>query len=122
MLQAYTREPETALEGSNREEELTERAQELTDRTDNQFQTYQIVVGTSPTPVAMRPDGFVTIENMGTQDVFLGNTGVSTITGLLLPGTKGKSVKIKTKGDIYAVSSVPTTICVVVGAEVDLSN
>lgn len=119
-----TRQPEDALVGSNGEDELSERAAAMLDakEIDTQFQTYQILVGTSPTLIANQPDQNVTVEMLGALDCFLGNNAVTITTGLLLPGTKGKAVQIKTKGDIYAVAAVAVLVCVVVGAEVNLTN
>ena len=129
MIQGkYSREPETALQGSESEDELSQRAADLMDATDDQLQTYQINVQSSPTAIAIRPKDFVTIENLSGNDIFIGNAQVSLNTGILLPGTGGgganhKCVKIKGKGDIYAVSATPNSlVCVAINAEVTFLN
>ena len=121
----FVRAPEIALAGSNGEEDLTEAAADL--RTDTQLQTYQVSIGTAPTPIAIRPDGWVTVQNLGSNDVYLGGTGVSVTNGFLLPGTGGavggashRAVRIKGNGDIYGVAAVSGSVCVAVGEEVVL--
>lgn len=47
----------------------------------------------------------VTITNLGTTDVFVGNTGVTTATGQLLAGVKGTSLTLPTGAAIYGVVS-----------------
>ena len=123
-MKTFERQEDSILAGSNTDLELMDAAQAVMDanQTDGQFQTYQIPVGTSPTPIAMQPDGFVTILNLGTQDVFIGNAQVSILSGFLLAGVKGKAIKIKGRGDIYAIAAVATTICVAINAEVDVAN
>lgn len=44
-----------------------------------------------------------TVENSGTTDVFLGGSGVTTSTGLLLPGTKGASANFATQAALYCI-------------------
>lgn len=123
-MKTFERSEYGVLQGSNTDQELLDAAQQIMEDngTDKQFQTYQIPVGTSPTPIAMQPDGFITVMNLGTQDVFLGNAQVSVLSGFLLAGVKGKAIKIKTRGDVYAIAAVATTIAVAINAEVDVAN
>lgn len=123
-MKTFERDEDSILTGSDTHEDLMNRAQDVTssNRADQQFQTYQIPVGTTPTPVAMQPDGFITVMNLGAVDVFLGNAQVSALSGFLLAGTKGKAIKIKTRGDVYAIAAAPATISVAINAEVDVAN
>jgi len=50
----------------------------------------------------------VTIENLGTTDVFLGPSGVSATSGHLLPGVKGATITIPTSAAIYGVAATGT--------------
>jgi hypothetical protein len=47
----------------------------------------------------------ITITQLGTTDVFLGNVSVTISTGDLLTGTKGTSKTYKTTAAIYGVTS-----------------
>jgi hypothetical protein len=69
--------------------------------------TAQVSVATSSTQVvaARAGRGSVKITNLGTTDVFVGVTGVTTTTGDLLPGTKGASITIPTNAAVFAVAS-----------------
>jgi len=69
--------------------------------------TAQISVATTSTQVvaARANRGSVKITNLGTTDVFIGNTGVTTTTGDLLPGTKGASITVPTNAAVFAVAS-----------------
>lgn len=69
--------------------------------------TAQVSVATTSTQVvaARAGRGSVKITNLGTTDVFIGNTGVTTATGDLLPGTKGASITIPTNAAVFAVAS-----------------
>jgi hypothetical protein len=69
--------------------------------------TAQVSVGTTSTQVvaARSGRGSVKITNLGTTDVFIGNTGVTTTTGDLLPGTKGASITVPTNAAVFAVAS-----------------
>lgn len=46
----------------------------------------------------------VTIENMGTTDIYLGGPNVTTVTGFLLMGTRGASVTWPVQAPIYGVT------------------
>lgn len=50
------------------------------------------------------------IVNIGTVDVYLGQVGVTTATGHLLPGTKGSSVSIPTRDAVYAITGASTSL------------
>lgn len=50
----------------------------------------------------------VTITNHGTTDVFLGNTGVATTTGMLLVGIKGGAITISGSAAIFGIVSAST--------------
>lgn len=120
--QVFQRQPEMALEGSNLDEDLTEKAASVVYGTDQMLQTYQVPVGLTPTPVAIRPDTFCSVENLGAIDVYLGGNNVSVGNGILLVGIKGKAIKFKGKADIYAIAASAVSIAVVVGSEVDFAN
>jgi hypothetical protein len=54
----------------------------------------------------------VLITNLGTTDVYIGNTGVTTSTGTLLLGTKGTALFIPTTAAIYGiVASGTQSVC-----------
>lgn len=74
------------------------------------FSTSQTVVATTATPIVAERSGrdTVVIENHGTTNVFLGNSGVTTSTGLLLPGVVGASVAIETTEAIYGIVGTGT--------------
>lgn len=69
--------------------------------------TSQVSVATTSTQVvaARALRGSVKITNLGTTDVFIGVTGVTTTTGDLLPGTKGASITVPTNAAVFAVAS-----------------
>ena len=46
----------------------------------------------------------VIIENLGTTDVYIGVSGVTTATGFLIPGTKGANVPVTFTGAIYGIT------------------
>jgi hypothetical protein len=68
--------------------------------------TGQVNVGTSATLIvaarAVRQN--LTIVNMGTVDIYIGNAGVTTATGLLLAGIRGANISITTPLAVYAVA------------------
>lgn len=70
----------------------------------------QVSVTTSSTQVvaARATRKAVRITNLGTTDVFIGVTGVTTTTGDLLVGTKGASVTIFTSAAVFAVVGTGT--------------
>ena len=67
--------------------------------------TAQVDVGSSPTLIiAARDDRrAVLVVNHGTADVFIGDSTVSALTGLLLPGTKGAALSVPTDVAIYGI-------------------
>lgn len=50
----------------------------------------------------------VTIENLGATDTFLGASGVTSSTGMLLVGTKGSAVTIYTQAAVYGIVGTGT--------------
>lgn len=70
----------------------------------------QVTVGTSPTLLVARrsPRGSVTVINLGTVDVWLGGSGVTATTGILLAGVKGQTVTLSTSAAVYAVVGTGT--------------
>ena len=50
----------------------------------------------------------VTIENSGTTAVYLGGSGVTTATGVLLPGVLGASITLQTTAAIYCIVASST--------------
>lgn len=74
------------------------------------IQTGQATVGATATLICagMYGRGSVTIVNHGTVDVFLGGSGVAAGTGVLLPGTKGASIKLDTDADVYGIVATGT--------------
>lgn len=50
----------------------------------------------------------VTFVNLGTTDVYLGKSNVSTTIGQLLVGVKGTQITIKTRSPIYAIVGTGT--------------
>lgn len=76
--------------------------------------TAQVSVGTTSTQVvaARAGRGSVKITNLGTTDVFIGVTGVTTTTGDILPGTKGASITIPTNAAVFAVAATAQTVSV----------
>lgn len=72
-----------------------------------QFDTSQVSIGASALIVAARNGRFaVTIYNNGTDTVFIGNQGVTTVTGLPLPA--GGAVSIDTAAAVYGVAASGT--------------
>ena len=69
------------------------------------FATSQVTVGTTPTLISAARDGTdtVTIENLGTTGVYIGNAGVTTTTGFLIPGTAGASLTLEATTAIYGI-------------------
>jgi len=72
----------------------------------------QVSAGTTSTQIVAARSGrmAVTIVNGGTNDVFIGVTGVTITTGVLLPGTKGASVTIPTQAAVFGVAAVAQTV------------
>lgn len=69
------------------------------------FETAQVVIGTTPTLIAAARPGSddITIENLGTTQVFLGNASVSTTTGFQLPGVAGASVTLPVTVALFGI-------------------
>ena len=71
------------------------------------FQTSQVTVDTTSGGklIAARYPGrnAITITNLGTTDIYIGNSGVTTATGTLLPGVKGASLTIPTQDAVYGI-------------------
>lgn len=65
----------------------------------------QITVADTETVIVASRTGRkgVIITNLGTTDVWLGNTGVTTANGTLLLGTKGSAMFIPTTAAIYGI-------------------
>lgn len=82
--------------------------------------TYQVLVGTSPTAIATSPGGCITVFNLGTTDIFLGSSSVSLTNGIILPGTKGACLKLESCDDWYAIAASPALIAVIVGTPAGL--
>jgi len=74
--------------------------------------TGQAVVGTSATPIVAARAGrsSVTLINLGTTDVYVGGSGVTAATGLLLIGAKGGGLVIDGEAAIYAIAAGAQTI------------
>lgn len=72
--------------------------------------TGQVTVGTAATLICsgVYALGSLVIVNHGTTDIFIGNAGVTTATGLLLPGVKGASVELDFAGDVYGIVAAGT--------------
>lgn len=72
--------------------------------------TGQVSIGATATLIAAARPGrsSVTIVNGGTTDVFIGGSGVTTTTGMLLSGTKGQLITIPTSGAVYGVVATGT--------------
>lgn len=69
------------------------------------FSTGQVSVGTSATLLFTAQPGVdeVTIQNLGTTEVFLGKAGVTTSNGFPLPGVAGASITLPVTEAIYGV-------------------
>jgi hypothetical protein len=80
----------------------------------NTIATAQVSVGTSSTQIvaARSGRGSVKITNLGTTDVFIGNTGVTATTGDLLPGTKGASIVVPTTAALFGVAGAAQSVSV----------
>lgn len=50
----------------------------------------------------------ITIVNHGTTAVYVGQSGVTTATGVLLPGVEGASITIPTQAAVYGIVSAGT--------------
>ncbi len=76
--------------------------------------TAQVSVGTSSTQIvaARAGRGSVKITNLGTNDVYIGVSGVTTGNGDLLPGTKGASIVVPTNAAIFGVAGTAQTVSV----------
>src|SRR5215467_935509 len=74
--------------------------------------TGQVTVGATATLIAAARPGRVsiTIINNGTTDVFLGPSGVTATTGLLLLGIKGTAITISGSAAIYGIVGSGTQI------------
>ena len=81
-------------------------------RASDNIATNQILVGTTAggTLIAAARIGrnAVTITNLGTTDVYIGASGVTTGTGALLVGTKGASITIPTSAALYGIVGAGT--------------
>jgi hypothetical protein len=77
----------------------------MTKTMNEDFSTAQVSVGSTATKIYTGQSGVdeVTIANLGTTDVFIGKSGVTTSTGFLLPGTKGASLTLCSTVDIYGI-------------------
>lgn len=83
--------------------------------------TGQILIGTSPTPIVSNPGGCLTIINLSNTDIYLGGSGVSTSSGILLPGTKGATLKLETCDDWYGIVALGTArVAFIVGTPAGL--
>lgn len=67
--------------------------------------TSQATTGTAATLLVSQRNGrgAVTIENLGTTPVYIGNSGVTVANGFLIPGSAGASVTIPTGAAIYGI-------------------
>jgi hypothetical protein len=77
------------------------------------FTTTQATVTTTAAVIvaARRGRDSVTLQNHGTTDVFIGATDdVTTLTGFLLPGTKGASITVPATTDIYGIVGAGTQV------------
>lgn len=65
----------------------------------------QISVGTSATLICAQRDQRrgILVVNHGTTDVYIGNSNVTTSSGILLTGTKGASISIPGNMAIYGI-------------------
>ena len=68
--------------------------------------TNQVSVLATATLIAAARAGrsMITIVNGGTTDVFVGGSGVTAGTGVLLVGIKGASITIPTSGAVYGIT------------------
>lgn len=68
--------------------------------------TNQVQIGSSATKIIdprPRANGAVTIENLGTVDIWIGGSNVTTSTGHLLPGVRGAAMTVPGDAAIYGV-------------------
>ena len=77
------------------------------------FTTAQAAVSTTSGSTAAcaagAPGRSVMVQQLGTTAAYLGNSGVSSTTGVLLPGTTGSAITISTSAAVYAVTASGTT-------------
>lgn len=52
----------------------------------------------------------VTITNLGTTDVFVGNTGLTAANGQILIGTKGASITLHTSAAVYGIAGTAQSV------------
>lgn len=74
------------------------------------FATSQVTVAATATLILAGADGRdeVTIEQLGTTPVYIGKAGVTTSTGLLLPGVIGASLTLPATTSIYGITASGT--------------
>lgn len=74
--------------------------------------TGQVTVGTGATLIAaVNPNrGTITIVNLGTGALYVGNSNVTVATGQLLPGVVGASVTINSTAAIYGIAAVAQAV------------
>ena len=72
--------------------------------------TAQVSVATTNTQIAAAraTRNSITVTNTGTTAVYVGNTGVTTSTGMLLPGVVGASITIPTTAALFGVVGTGT--------------
>lgn len=70
----------------------------------------QITVASTATQiVAARTSRMdLTIANLGTVDIFIGDASVTTSTGFLLPGVKGAALTLPTQAAVYGIVASST--------------
>jgi len=69
--------------------------------------TGQVAVGTTATQIvaARTLRGSVKITNLSTVDIYIGNSGVTTTTGDLLPGTRGASITVPVSVALFGIGA-----------------
>jgi len=69
--------------------------------------TGQVSVGTTSTQIvaARTLRGSVKITDLSTVDIYIGNTGVTTTTGDLLPGTRGASITVPASVALFGIAA-----------------
>lgn len=74
--------------------------------------TNQVTVAATATQIvpARTGRGAVTIVNSGATDIFLGVSGVSVTTGVLLSGVKGASMTIPTSAAVFGIAATGTQV------------
>lgn len=67
----------------------------------------QVSVGATATLIAALRSGrnSITVENTGTTAIYLGGSGVTTSTGVLLPGVLGASITLNYSGALYGITT-----------------